>query len=74
MAEIKYDGKGCVVDLNRDSVEELSKVPEIGSLAQRIVDYRDEHGPFTSLDDLDNVPGVDKGVKHALRYKVVRFD
>ena len=27
------------------------------STAQKIVDYRNEHGPFTSVDDLDAIPG-----------------
>ena len=26
--------------------------------AQKIVDYRQEHGPFTSVDDLDAIPGI----------------
>ena len=26
--------------------------------AQKIVDYRAEHGPFASVDDLDAVPGI----------------
>jgi competence protein ComEA len=25
---------------------------------QKIVDYRSEHGPFASVDDLDAVPGI----------------
>ena len=26
--------------------------------AQKIVDYRTQHGPFTSVDDLDAIPGI----------------
>jgi competence protein ComEA len=26
--------------------------------AQKIVDYRTEHGAFRSVDDLDQVPGI----------------
>jgi competence protein ComEA len=26
--------------------------------AQKILDYRSEHGPFRSVDDLDAVPGI----------------
>ncbi|HDJ30092.1 MAG TPA: helix-hairpin-helix domain-containing protein, partial [Candidatus Acetothermia bacterium] len=40
-------------------VEELTRLPGIGeTLAQRIVAYRQEHGPFRSVDELKNVPGI----------------
>ena len=41
------------------TVEELDELPGIGPItAQKIVDYRAEHGPFASVDDLDAVPGI----------------
>jgi competence protein ComEA len=41
------------------TVEELDGLPGVGPVtAQRIVDYRTEHGPFRSVDDLDAVPGI----------------
>ncbi len=34
-------------------------LPGIGpSLAQKIVDYRDQHGPFQRVEDLLDVPGI----------------
>lgn len=51
------------VDLNSAGIDELEELPGIGEvLAQRIVDYRNEHGPFRSLDDLSNVSGIGKSV------------
>lgn len=45
--------------LSSATVEELDGLPGVGPVtAQRIVDYRAEHGPFGSVDDLDAVPGI----------------
>lgn len=51
------------IDLNSAGVDELKTLPGIGEvLAQRIVAYRREHGPFKSLDELTNVSGIGKSV------------
>jgi competence protein ComEA len=40
-------------------VEELDALPKVGPvLAQRIVDWRKEHGPFKTVEELDAVDGV----------------
>ncbi len=47
------------VNLNTASVQELIELPGIGEvLAARIVAYREEHGPFQSLDALKQVSGI----------------
>lgn len=47
------------VNLNSASAEELVTLPGIGEvLAARIVAYREEYGPFRSLDDLKGVSGI----------------
>ena len=47
------------VNLNQAGVEELTQLKGIGpKTAQKIVDYRKEHGPFKSVDDLVNVKGI----------------
>ena len=49
----------AVVSLSSATVEELDELPGVGPItAQKIVDYRAEHGPFASVDDLDAVPGI----------------
>ena len=47
------------LDLNRASAADLEALPGIGpSLALAIVQYRDQHGPFQSIDELLEVPGI----------------
>jgi comEA protein len=46
------------VSLSSATLEELDELPGVGRItAQRIVDYRTEHGPFALVDDLHAVPG-----------------
>ena len=48
-----------IVHLSSATIEELDELPGVGPItAQKIVDYRAEHGPFASVDDLDSVPGI----------------
>ncbi|MEE4314602.1 MAG: ComEA family DNA-binding protein [Desulfofustis sp.] len=50
---------GETVDINRADLEQLATLPGIGEkLAERINAYREENGPFKSVDDLLNVKGV----------------
>lgn len=52
-------GTGGKVNLNSASIAELDTLPRIGPLmAQRIIDYREANGRFTSIDDLRNVTGI----------------
>src|SRR2546425_4439931 len=47
------------IDLDRADVTEITRLPRVGpALAQRIVAWRDQHGPFGSLARFDCVPGV----------------
>lgn len=48
-----------VVDINHSKWPELSLFPGVGEgLARRIVDYRNENGPFTSVEELTKVRGI----------------
>ncbi|MCU7824852.1 ComEA family DNA-binding protein [Kitasatospora sp. DSM 101779] len=50
---------GGLVSLNRATAEQLDTLPGVGpTLAQRILQYRQAHGPFRSVDQLRQVPGI----------------
>jgi competence protein ComEA len=52
-------GIGRKVSLATATAEELDELPGVGPVtAQKILDYRSEHGPFRSVEDLDAVPGI----------------
>lgn len=47
------------VSLSSATAEQLDTLPGIGPVtAQKIVDYRTQHGPFPSVDALDAIPGI----------------
>lgn len=63
-----------LVHINYATLAELDDLPGIGpALAQAIIDYRAEHGPFAGLEDLDGVPGLGPSKLDALRDLLV-FD
>jgi len=50
---------GQPLDLNTATIEQLDTLPGVGEVtAQKIVDYREEHGGFGSVDELGEVPGI----------------
>ena len=58
------DGK---LDLNLASKEDLMTVPGIGdATATLILNYRESHGPFTSIEELTNISGIGEKKVEAL--------
>jgi len=55
------------INLNTASVEELATLPRVGPvLAQRIVDWRKQHGNFGRAEELDAVEGIGPKLLEAL--------
>ena len=60
--------EGEVIDLNTADEYDLQRLPGIGETrARAILSYREEHGPFRSVDELDNVEGIGEGILSGLR-------
>ncbi len=56
---ITSPGTSSQVNINTASATELETLPGVGEvIAQRIVDYRTQNGPFASVDDLLDVSGI----------------
>ena len=51
------------ININTATAKELTTLHGIGrKKAQAIVDYREMHGPFTTLEDLQQVKGISTGI------------
>ncbi|WP_242652730.1 ComEA family DNA-binding protein [Intrasporangium flavum] len=62
---------GALVSLNTADLAALDTLPGVGPvLAQRILDWRTEHGRFTSVDELGEVSGIGDKLMERLRPKV----
>ena len=57
-----------IVNINTATSADLEQLPGVGpKTAQTIVTYREEHGPFTSVDHLEAVPGIGRKTVDGLR-------
>jgi competence protein ComEA len=59
------------LNLNTATLEQLDTLDGVGpTTAQKILDYRTEHGGFGSVDELDQIPGIGEKRLAALRESV----
>ena len=62
------DGK---ININSASKEELMTLPGIGeSKASDIITYREEHGGFSSEQDIMNIQGIKEGVYNKIKDRI----
>jgi competence protein ComEA len=63
---------GEPVNINTASAELLATLPGIGpTTAEKIIEYRQQNGPFQTIDDLLKVPGIGPTTLDELRGLVV---
>jgi competence protein ComEA len=59
------------IDLNEATREELLELEGIGArMADRIIQWREENGPFESVEDLLDIPGMNERTFEAIRDQV----
>ena len=59
---------GGLVNVNSAIATELEELPGIGEvIAQRIIDYRAENGPFATVDELLDVSGIGDVILESIR-------
>lgn len=64
-------GSAGLVNVNTADATALESLSGIGEvLAAAIVQYREEHGPFTSVDQLEDVPGIGPATLEDIRDQV----
>jgi competence protein ComEA len=61
-------GPAVPLNLNQATAEQLDALDGIGpGLAAKILAFREQHGGFAAVDELDQVPGIGAGRLQALR-------
>ena len=66
-------GGNKLININTASVEELKKIPGIGeSKAKAIVEYRNIHGEFKTIDDIKNVNGIGNNLYETIKEYITR--
>jgi competence protein ComEA len=57
-----------LININSANLEELATLPGIGYIiGQRIIDYRSEHGPFDTIEEIKNVSGIKEAVYEKIK-------
>lgn len=65
------DGDGALVNINTASESELDELPGVGpAIAARIVEYRTTNGPFSNIEQLQDVKGIGPAIFEKLRERI----
>lgn len=64
-------GSSGLVNINTATSEELQTLSGIGEAkAKKIIDYREQNGSFSSIDDLTNVSGIGEKTLESIRSSI----
>ncbi|WPX09957.1 helix-hairpin-helix domain-containing protein [Anaerocellum danielii] len=59
---------GGKININTATKEELKTLDRIGDkLAERIIEYRQKHGPFKSIEEIKNVNGIGEKIFESIK-------
>ncbi|MFR1832205.1 MAG: helix-hairpin-helix domain-containing protein [Lachnospiraceae bacterium] len=71
LSQIPFSEEEGKVNLNTAGISELTALGGIGeSRAQDIITYRQEHGPFESIEEIKQVPGIKDAVFEKIKDKI----
>ncbi|MGP1608305.1 MAG: helix-hairpin-helix domain-containing protein [Clostridium sp.] len=60
------------VDINKGSKEDLIKINGIGEqMADKIIEYRKEHGKFNSIEEIKEVKGIGEAKYSKIKYYII---
>jgi len=59
---------GSLININTASASELETLPGIGpTLAQSVIEHREAHGPFATIEEIMDVRGIGEGLFDEMR-------
>jgi competence protein ComEA len=67
-APVIVEASSELININTASSIELESLPGIGpTTAQKFIDYREQNGPFLSIEDIINVSGIGPGTYERIK-------
>ena len=71
IAKVMKKGLQDPVNINRAKLTQLVALPQIGPvLAVKIVEYKETHGLFQTIEDIKKVKGIGVGVFNAIKHYI----
>ena len=72
IAKVMKKGLQDPVNINRAKLTQLVALPQIGPvLAVKIVEYKEIHGLFQTIEDIKKVKGIGVGVFNAIKHYII---
>ena len=66
--------EGALINVNTATLEQLQTLPRIGPVvAQRIIEYRETYGPFSTIEELTQVKGIGEKTLEKIRHLIVVY-